>query len=189
MMDFGSSFTFYLPESWSWFERERRESRSQPALGQLVEAGENFHFGTYPFGAEVDDVEISFLAVPISDTAEFDGEPALTQALITADAFMVVAKSSLLNDLTYDETIQFLLNSNYRILGAEQVETLDISYLEIQVETPIPGVDDFEFLRCRQQFYLGQDESMLVTLCAKDSIYTSYQRTFNDILTSFRRLS
>jgi hypothetical protein len=30
---------------------------------------------------------------------------------------------------------------------------------------------------------------MLVTVCAKDTAYTIYQRTLNEILTSFRRLS
>lgn len=189
LVDFESSFTFYLPQHWSWFEQTRRERRTDPPLEELVTASDLFKLGTNPFGAEVDDIAIAFLAVPISDTAEFESETAVTEALITADAFMLVATSVRLNDLTYDETLQFLLSSDYRILGVEQVEAIDGSYLDIHVETPLPGADDFEFLRCSQHFFLGQEAGMLVSLCAKNSVYTTYQRTFNDILTSFRRLS
>ena len=189
IIDFRSTFTFSLPQDWTWFEQERRERRPDPPLQQLVEAGENFKLGTNPFGAEADDMEIAFLAVPISDTAEFEGETAVTEALITADAFMLVANSRLLNDLTYEETVLYLLDSQYRILGVEQVEQLDSSYIDIHVENPVSEGQDFEYLRCSQQFFLGEEESMLVTLCAKNSVYTSYQRTFNNILTSFRRLS
>jgi hypothetical protein len=189
IMDFRATFSFYLPQNWSWFEQARRERRSDPALGELVEASEIFRLGTHPFGAEVDDIEIAFLAMPISDTAEFEGEAAVIQALTTADAFMLVANSRLLNDLTYEETVLFLLGSEYRILGAEQVEGIDSSFIAVHVETPVTDGENFEYLRCSQQFFLGQEESMLVTLCAKNTVYTTYQRMFNDILTSFHRLS
>lgn len=187
--DFNGRFTFHLPQEWRWFEQAQREERADPPLPALLEAGQLFGPGTNPFGAETDDLAIDFLAVPISDTAVFENEAAVTQALATAEAFMLVARSKRLNRLTYTEMAQFLLNSDYRILQAEQVEEIDRSYLTIAVETPLEGGDDFEFLRCNQQFFLGREESMLVTVCAKDTAYTIYQRTFNDILTSFRRLS
>lgn len=187
--DFRTRFSFYLPQDWTWFEQERREKRADPPLSFLLENEQFFISGTNPFGAETDDLEIEFLAVPISNTAVFEGERALTEALVTADAFMLVAYSQRLNDLTYEETVQFLLNSDYRILEAEQEEEIDRSYLNVFVETPVESGVDFEFLRCNQQFFLGIEESLLVTLCAKNSDYTAYQRTFNEILTSFRRLS
>jgi hypothetical protein len=188
VMDSNSRFTFYLPQAWTWFGPERRERRPDPPLSYLLETGPVFTLGTNPFGGETDDLEIDFLAVPISDTAAFEDESSLIEALITADAFMLVGRSQRLNDLAYEETVQFLLNSDYRILEARQQEELDRSYLTIFVETPVEAADDFEFLRCNQQFFLGRTESMLVTLCAKNTVYTSYQRTFSDILTSFRRL-
>ncbi len=189
IIDFRSTFTFDLPQEWTWFERERRERRSDPPIQSLVDAGDIFMLGASPFGAETDDMEIAFLAVPISDTADFEDQMAVTQAFITADAFMLVANSRLLNDLTYEETVLFLLSSEYQILGAEQVEGIDSSHIAVHVETPIGEESDFDYLRCSQQFFLGEEDSMLVTLCAKNTVYTTYQRTFSSILTSFRRLS
>ena len=189
IMDFDGRFTFYLPQEWRWFEQERREERSDPPLSELLEAGQFFMAGTNPFGAETDDLEIDFLAVALPETAGFEDEAADMQSLITAEAFMLVARSGRLNNLTYEEMAQFLRNSDYRILQAEQVEEIDRSYLTIAVEAPVEAAGDFEFLRCNQQFFLGREESMLVTVCAKDTAYTIYQRTLNEILTSFRRLS
>lgn len=188
-VDFRSTFAAYLPDDWSWFEQERRENRSDPGLQVLIDGGDTFMLGTHPFGAEADDVQIVFLAVPISDTAEIESGVTVTETLITAEAFMLVARSEGLNDLTYEEVVDFLLNSDYRILAAEQVEGIDSSFLNIRVETPVAEGKDFDHLRCSQQFFLGREESMLLTLCAKNTVYTGYQRDFNSILSSFRRLS
>ncbi len=186
--DFRSRFTFYLPQPWTWFEPERRERRSDPPLSFLIDNEQFFTLGTSPFGAETDDMALDFLAIPISDTAVFETEEALIEAIITAEAFMVVGRSSGLNNLVYTETVQFLLDSDYRVLEVEKIEELDQSYLTVLVETPVETAEDFAFLRCKQRFFLGRFDSVLVTLCARDTVYTRYQRTFNEILTSFRRL-
>jgi hypothetical protein len=189
--DFRSRFTFYLPQAWTWFEPERRERRADPPFDYLMDNEQFFLLGTSPFGAETDDMALDFLAVPISDTAAFETEEVLIEAIITAEAFMVVGRSEGLNSLVYTETVQFLLNSensDYRVLEVEQIEELDRQYLTVLVETPVETAEDFAFLRCKQQFFLGRFDSLLVTLCARDTVYTRYQRTFSEILTSFRRL-
>jgi len=186
--DFRSRFTFYLPQDWTWFEQERREKRSDPPLPFLLENEQFFTLGTNPFGAETDDIEIDFLAVPISDTAVFETEEQLIDAILTTDAFMLVGHSARLNTLTYTETVQYLLSSDYNILEAELVQDLDRSYLTDIVENPVETAEAFDLLRCNQQFFLGRDDSLLVTLCAKNTAYLRYQRPFNEILTSFRRL-
>jgi hypothetical protein len=209
-------YSFYLPQDWTWFEPVRRERREDPPLTYLLEKEKYFLAGMNPFQGETEDLEIDFLAVPYSDTLvleaagerpvedgvrtggfepeeddfgdDLEQELLLTEMIVTADAFMIVAHSTRLNTLTYTETAEFLLNSDYRILEAEQVVELDRSFLTVSVETPVETAENFEFLRCSQQFFLGRDESLLVTLCAKDTVYTRYQRSFNEILTNFRRL-
>jgi hypothetical protein len=186
--DFRSRFTFYLPQSWTWFEEVRREHRPDPPMNYLLDNEQFFIPGLTPLGAETDDLTVDFLAVPISDTTIFEGDGPLAEAIITAEAFMLVARSERLNSLVYTETVQYLLNSDYQVLEAEVVEETDRGYLTVIVETPVETAEDFEFLRCNQRFFLGRQESRLVTLCAQNTIYTAYQRTFSEILTSFRRL-
>jgi len=186
--DFRTRYTFFLPQEWTWFEPARRENRSDPPLAYLLENGRYFTSGTNPFGLETDDIEIEFLAVPISDTAAFENEEQLLDALFTTDAFMLIGHSSRLNNLVYTDTVQYLLNSDYDNLEAELIQELDRSFLTVSVENPVETAEDFTFLQCDQQFFLGRNESLLVTLCAKDTRYTLYQRPFNEILTSFRRL-
>lgn len=211
--DSRSSYTFYLPQAWIWFEPQRRERREDPPLTFLLENEQYFRSGMNPFQGETDDLEIDFLAVPFTDTLALAGarsteegvltggsgdevgtedelakETQLTNAIVTADAFMLVARSTNLNTLTYTETAEYLLNSDYDILDAEQVKELDRTFLTVSVETPVETAENFEFLRCSQKFFLGRYESLLVTLCAKDTAFIRYQRPFNEILTSFRRL-
>ena len=183
IQDFARTFTFHLPEEWSWFEPTRREKRSDPPLETMLADNSSFLLGTHPFGAEAEDLEIIFLGTEIMTETQTAASAEL------ADAFLLVAKSSQLNRLTYEEVAQFLQSSSYRILEVEIVEELDNSYMGVQVETPVGDDLNFAYWRCRQQFFLGDEESLLVTVCAKDTVYTAYQRTFDTILTRFRRLS
>ncbi|MFZ0548094.1 MAG: zinc ribbon domain-containing protein [Candidatus Promineifilaceae bacterium] len=187
--DLNSRFTFYLPEEWRWFEPVRREERSDPALSELLEAGDFFLTGMTPFSSETDDLEVDFLAVSTPETAELESESAVMETLITADAFMLVSRSRRLNGLTYDDATQLLFGSGLSNSRAEvQVET-DRSYLEIYSEIPVAGENGVDHLSCNQQFFLGEEESMLATVCAKDYIYSTYVQTFRTILSSFQRLS
>jgi hypothetical protein len=183
IQDFSRTFTFYLQEEWSWFEPTRREQRSDPTLETMLANNALFLLGTHPFGAEVEDMEIVFLATEIMTATQ------TTTAAEPAEAFLLVARSAQLNGLTYEEVTEFLQSSSYRILEVGFVEELDNNYIRVLVETPVEEGLNFAYWRCRQQFFLGREESLLVTACAKDTIYTAYQRPFNTILTSFRRLS
>ena len=167
------TFIVTLPENWQLLDGENEIQR--PTLDALISENQLFHLATYPFGAEVDDVRISFLA---------ESQPTTTEQ---QPAFLVVALSELLNRLTYEEAINFLLSSEYQISEARFVDNFDRSHVSILVRTDVSEGDTVT-IRCRQQFIHGESETMLVSLCATATRYPAYSTIFEDILGSFQRL-
>lgn len=166
-----NSYILSLPENWLWTDGTNED---QPlAIEDLGAAGNKFTVGTYPFGAEVDDLEIQFIAEKSSPP-----EPQVPP-------FLVIARSSLLNRITYEEAIDFLLNGDYQVQEASFVDNFDKSHVRIIVRTPLN--EDLE-LNCRQQFILGKSEAMLFSLCAPSSQIQENIATFENILESFQRL-
>jgi hypothetical protein len=129
---------------------------------------------TQPFGLETEDMDILFAA---QGPQPGSGEP----------PFMIVASSPLLNRLTYDEAVAFLRNSDYDLQEVRYVDNFDKSHVSIIANTPIDEASD-EAIRCRQQFVLGRDESLLASMCAPAGRYTAYANQFLEILTSFQHL-
>jgi hypothetical protein len=164
-------FILALPESWWWTDGTAEDQPIE--IEDLIASENRYFFGTYPFGAEVEDLEIQFIAEK--------SLPPETQS----PPFLVIARSSLLNRLTYEEAIDFLLNSDYQVQEARYVENFDKSHVRIIVQTPLN--EDLE-LNCRQQFILGESKAMLISLCAPTSQIQENIATFEDILESFQRL-
>lgn len=164
-------FILSLPESWTWFDGAFEDQ--QAIINELVTKDPRYLLGTHPFGAEVDDVVIRFVAV----------ESAL--ATNQSSPFLVVGQSRLLNRLSYEEAEEFLLKSDYQVSQASFINNFDKSHLSIFVRTEHSEVNS---LRCRQQFILGESEALLVSVCAPSSRYQVYANTFDDILSSFQRL-
>ena len=166
-----NSFILSLPESWWWIDGSSDEQRG--AIKDLIAEEKTYDISTYPFGAEVADLEIQFIA----ETSSASGSQLLP--------FLVIARSSLLNRLTYEEAIDFLLNSEYKINEVKLVDDFDKSYLSIFVHT---AIDEDLDMRCWQKFIRGETEAMLVSLCAPTSLYQANINTFEDILGSLQRL-
>ena len=165
-------FTVTLPNSWTW--QDGTDPAAAAALQTHLDAGERYQLASQPFGAETEDLTILFAA---EGPQPGNGEP----------PFMIVASSPLLNQLTYKEAVVFLLNSDYDLQQARYVDNFDKSHVSIIVN---PRVDDTsgQAIRCRQQFVLGREESLLASLCAPAGRFSAYSNQFNEILTSFQHL-
>lgn len=166
-----NDFILSLPESWWWIDGSSKNHRV--AIKDLIAEEKTYNISTYPFGAEVADLEIQFVA---------ETNSASTSQLLP---FLVIARSSLLNRLTYEEAIDFLLKSEYQINEAKLVDDFDKSYVSIFVHTDI---DEDLDMRCWQKFIRGETEAMLVSLCAPTSRYQANINTFEEIMGSFQRL-
>jgi hypothetical protein len=166
-----NGFILSLPGSWGWTDGTIEDQAM--AINDLLGADNKYGFGTFPFGAEVDDLKIQFIAEPSSPPGN------------QLSPFLVIARSRLLNRLTYEEAVDFLLTSDYRVKEARFVDNFDKSHVSIIVQTSL--AEDLE-LNCRQQFILGESEAMLVSLCSPSSRYQANIATFEGILESFQRL-
>jgi uncharacterized OB-fold protein len=165
-------FTVTLPDTWTW--QDGTDPATAGALRKLLDGDQRYQLAAHPFGAETEDMTVSFLAQgPQPGT----GKP----------PFMIIANSPLLNRLTYDEAVTFLRNSDYNLQEVRFVDDFDKSHVSIIVSTPIDDATD-EAIRCRQQFVLGQNESLLASMCAPAGRYTAYSNQFNEILASFQHL-
>lgn len=166
-----NGFILSLPESWWWIDGSI-DDRGITISDQLAKE-KRFDMGTHPFGAEVADLEIQFIAETSS--------PSEAQLPL----FLVIARSNLLNRLTYEEAKDFLLQSDYQVNEAQFVEDFDKSHLSIDVHTDL---DENLAMHCRQQFIRGDTEAMLMSLCAPSSRYQANINIFEGILESFQRL-
>jgi hypothetical protein len=165
-------FTAILPDGWSW--RDGTDPADAAALQTLLESDQRYQLATHPLGAETEDQTILFAALGPQPST---GEP----------PFMIVAASSLLNRLTYDEAVAFLKESDYDLEMVRYVDDFDKSHVSIIVTTPIDPSSD-ETIRCRQQFVLGREESLIASLCAPSARYSAYSNQFNEILANFQHL-
>ena len=168
------AFFVNLPEEWTvWHGADAEQSES---LNRRLSENEFLTLGTHPFGAEVDDLKISFLA---QEGNAINGTPHL---------FLVIANSQKLAGLSYDEAIQFLSNSDYQVRETRIVDNFDKSNLSIYVRTPLDDEQE-DVLLCRQQFITGDADVMLVALCAPAGRFLGQQAQILTILESFQRLS
>lgn len=165
-------FTVTLPDSWSW--RDGTDPAAASALLTLLDSGERYQSALEPFGLETDDLAILFAA---EGPQPGSGDP----------PFMIVASSPLLNRLTYDEAVTFLRDSDYDLQEVRHIDDFDKSHVSIIANTPIDESSD-ETIRCRQQFILGREESLLASMCAPSGRYTAYSNQFLEILSSFQHL-
>jgi hypothetical protein len=168
------NLTFHIPVEWNWFDAG--DSDHQDRLHTLVAGDKSYLAGTLPLGEAVDDLEVLFLA-----------HSPLVSSEVTP-AFMVVATSSKLNRLTYEDAITYLREGDFVLSQLQLIDNFEKSHLSIIVETASqdPSLDR---LRCRQQFIRGDDLGMLATLCAPIQRYTANQATFEEIARSFQRLA
>jgi hypothetical protein len=171
------AFALTLPDDWSWLDSADPGSAAE--LAALLEQQPRLDLATHPFGAESDDMRILFAA----------GDPL---AGGTDRPFLTVAVSPLLNRLTYQEALDFLVASDYDILALRFVDDFDKSHLAILVDTPLEGTESqgqpASAIRCQQQFVLGRRQSLLLTLCAPPDRFDAYSFTFDGILASFQHL-
>jgi hypothetical protein len=171
------AFAVSLPESWSWLDASDPEATAE--LRALRRDEPRLRLATYPLGAETDDMHVLFAA----------GDPLPGQG---QTPILVIAASPLLNRLSYRETVIFLSESDYDIRGVRFVDDFDKSHVEILADTPVdPRSDRAEraaTIRCRQQFVLGRQESLLASLCAAPGRFEAYANTFDQILASFQHL-
>jgi hypothetical protein len=167
------SFTLYLPSRWHWLDSGLADQ--QLALDARLAESNIYHLGSQPFGIEIDDLTVQFLA---QDTSESGDQEA---------AFLIVATSDLLNRLSYDEARAFLSSSDYAINNVAFVEAYEKSHLRYEIQ--IDGSDqESSLINCRQMLILGSGEAMLVSLCRPLTSLRNYEDTFIDILDSFQRL-
>ncbi len=171
-------FTITLPDDWTWLDAADPDDAAQ--LEVLEEQQPRLRLATHPLGAETDDMDLLFAA----------GNPLRGQA---ERPFLVVAASPLLNRLTYQEAVNFLAGSDYDILAVRFVDDFDKSHVAILVDTPLADAairsQDGQIIRCRQQFVLGQEQSLLLSLCAPAETFDAYANTFDQILASFQHLN
>lgn len=175
---FGGSFTITLPDSWSWLDSADSESAAR--LEALEQQEPRLRLATHPLGAESGDMRLLFAA----------GDPLPTRP---QTPLLVVAASPLLSRLTYQEAVGFLSGSNYDILSVRFVDDFDKGHVEILVDTPLPDgtepAEDGAAIRCRQQFVLGDTQSLILSLCAPRGRFDDYANTFGQIMASFQRLN
>ena len=170
-------FTVSLPDEWSWLDGTDMETAIE--LAQLVEDQPVLRLASYPLGAEVQDLTVLFAAS--STFVGDEGAPLL-----------IIAGSPLLNHLSYQEALEFLANSDYDVEQVVLVDDYDKTHLSIVVDPPIQ--DDISgdgtdiIIRCRQQFVLGREESLLVSLCAQPTQARANAPTFDEIMASFQHL-
>jgi len=170
-------FTISLPDSWSWIDGT--DPAFAEELAKLVEDQPLLRLASYPLGAEVQDLTIHFAA-------------GITHPGDERTPKLIIASSPLLNQLTYQEALEFLANSEYNLEQVSFVDDFDKSHLSIVVDTPLGSnalnVETGESIRCRQQFVLGKHQSLLISLCARPSQSRANAPTFDEILASFQRL-
>jgi hypothetical protein len=168
------SFTFWLPKEWYWYDESDPEQK--PAFREEVESNPLYQASMSPLGAEVDDVELMFVALkPGIEDEETAG-------------FVVIGRSETLNRLSYEDALTFLNNSQYQVLNAGFVDELEKNHVILEVETQVAGAD-FDSLRCHQQFIRGEQESILVTACSPSNKFEGLLQEVGIILNSFQRLS
>ncbi len=172
VIDAERTFIVSLPDDW---QRIDLDTNGQEDIDNRLAASPLFLLGTYPLGAEADDLSIHFLAEAETPA---DGPP---------PPFMLVARSVLLNRLSYEEMVDFLLRSDYAISQAVFIDDFDKSHVSIITRMVIED-GPVDALRCQQQFILGEVDSMLLALCAPAGRYAIYAKTFEVIASSFQRL-
>jgi hypothetical protein len=171
------AFTVTLPDSWSWLDSTDPGAAAE--LDALIRTEPRLRLATHPLGAETEDMRILFAA----------GDPLPAHDLTP---ILVVAASSLLNRLTYQEAVSFLSGSDYDILGVRFIDDFDKSHVDILVDTPPVDpsgqAESAAAIRCRQQFVLGRQQSLLLSLCAPPGRFDAYTHVFDQILASFQHL-
>ncbi len=165
-------FTVTLPDTWTWFEGAIPAEAE--ALESLIQGDNRLPMATHPLGAETDDMQILFAA---------EGQPGDPDSSL----FMVVAASDRLNLLTYDEALAFLLKDNSDLGEVRFVDNFDKSHVSIIATTPLDDSSEAA-IRCRQQFVLGREVSLLASLCAPAGDYAAYGDHFDEIMASFQHL-
>jgi hypothetical protein len=166
-------FTLFLPSKWHWLDSAH--ANQQRVLDDRIAESNIYHLGSQPFGIELDDLVVRFLAQETSESGDQDA------------AFLIVATSDLLNRLNYDEVRAFLLSSDYAISNVAFVEDYEKSHLRYEIR--IDGSDQESIsINCRQMLILGNSEAMLVSLCRPLTSARNYENTFVDIMNSFQRL-
>lgn len=171
------AFTISLPDDWSWLDTADPDAAA--ALASLVDQESRWRLATHPLGAEISDMTIVFAAG--------SALPNESQGPI-----LVVASSPLLNGVTYQEVVNFLSNSDYDVGQVRYVDNFDKSHVSIVIDTPLDDAlseaENAQAIRCRQQFVLGRQKSLLISLCAPTGRFAAFSNTFDEILESFQHL-
>ena len=169
-----NEFFVYLPEGWRFWDGANADQVQE--FESRMREDDNLTLGAHPFGAEVEDLEILFLAQEENVPED------------QAGLFLVFGKSHTLGELTYVEASNYLNASDYRIRGTRLVEDFDKSNLDILIDTPLDdGTGDS--LRCRQSFILGSEEAMLVAVCSPEVRYPAQEYQMLTLLESFQWLA
>lgn len=170
-------FFLYLPEN--WLSYDVGDSAQAEELARHLDKSDLYYVATQPLASLADDLQIIYLSQ--------NGNPEVDRPF----AFLVVAKSNLLNSLSYEEVNEFLSGDPTIDDSVNFVDDFTKSRVEAIVQLPknLGDVEpEGETLRCRQQFVLGVKESFIMALCSPSERYISYSSTFEEISNSFQRL-
>lgn len=170
-------FLIYLPDNWLSFDIG--DSAQAEELTSQLEKSDLYQVATQPLASLANDLQIIYLSR--NGNSEV-GSPY---------AFLIIAKSILLNSLSYKEATEFFSNDPATDGAVNFVDDFAKSRLEAIVQLPQNSGDDEterETLRCRQQFVLGEKESLIMALCSPSERYNTHSSSFEEINKSFQRL-
>lgn len=164
-------FTVFLPEAWEQLDAADEDEKRR--MERLLSDVAVYRQATEPLTGFVEDEAPVFLARG-STRADSD-VPA---------AFLIVVRSRLLNRLTPAEAMGLAQEGSVPVLDVRRVTNFEKSHVALRVEVPGAGSEE---MTCRQQFTTGEQQALLLALCAGPGQLTS--DTVDTVLGSAQRLA
>jgi hypothetical protein len=167
-------FTFDLPPEWELFNN--LDSEKAADFAALLAGEPQLAASVAPLGIEAADTDL--LMIVMTDTPE---------GVTAVPAFVTIARSTVLRQLSLEDTILFAQqNSGDTILAETSLFTSFFGDNRAQIVVEMPFTPDT--LTCYQHIAQTAKESYLVVGCAPSRRYGIYRETIDGILSSFQIL-
>lgn len=168
----GRTLTLDLPPGWTWLDQE--DPSQADAFAALLARRQGLLSLTYPLGRQDPNAALIFAAAPAA-VIDLAAEPVT----------LVVIRSPVLSRLSAEAALATVAEADVELVDGRQVPNYDKTHTSFLLEMDVAGVGR---VRCRQQFFHDEPDSLLLAVCGHPQQFRFYAQQVEEILATVQRL-
>ncbi len=165
------TLTLDLPPGWAWVDQENPQ-QAAAYVALLAQRAELLAL-TYPLGRLAPGASILLAAAPAAEVS------------LAAPVTLVVIRSSILSQTTAEQALVAVQQADVDLVDARQAPNYDKTHTSFLLEMETASG---ERVRCRQQFFRQEIDSLLLAVCGQPAVFRQYAQEVEQILPTVQPL-